>query len=318
MQRSIGVTLSAVVVFISSSFALLCGLFVALPFFIQGVLLLPNMSSSTAHGIGAVIVTIVLAFAAWGFASGVGLIRLREGARVSTIAYGAFLILIGVLLMLGYLIPLIHGEIRSRQGVDFYLCMAVFYGFVATIGGFFLYFFNRCSVMGQFRAAQTAFISPPTSVAAARILSRPVPITILAWFFIVVGVLAPFSLLFHGPVPVFGYVLTGVRASGFSAMLSILGLAAAFGLFRLRPWGWSLAIYMTLFRLLSDLTTLLLPGAWARFEEAIRLSEAKRGMVLQPSAFTLFPLWLPVLFTCIYLLAFVWVLLAYRNAFRSP
>src|SRR5215831_3313196 len=173
MQRSIGVTLSAVVVFVSSSFALLCGLFVALPFFIQGVLPLPNMSSSTAHGIGAVIVTIVLAFSAWGLSSGVGLFRLREGARVSTLAYGAFLILIGVLLMLGDLIPLVHGEIRSRQGFDFYLCMAIFYGFIATIGCFFLYFFNRRSVKDQFRAAQTAFISPQTNVAGARISSHP-------------------------------------------------------------------------------------------------------------------------------------------------
>lgn len=112
MKRSTGVTLSAVLVFFGSAMALLVGFFL-----VAALKFAPHGSIPTPFLRGALIFdgALDLAFVAWGIASGVGLIRLRQWARMSMLVFSGMMIVFSLIPML--IIPFVPLQIGA-EGTD--------------------------------------------------------------------------------------------------------------------------------------------------------------------------------------------------------
>jgi len=275
MYRSVGVTVSAVVVFIGSASMLLMAAFSALAFVI-----LRNMPPQPVFVRYSMIgvATVELAFAIWGILSGIGLLRLREWARISMVVFGVLLLVVGLPGLV--FIPLMplgpQGNVPENFVLMFKLGMGAFYGVLAALGGGWLYFFNKRTVKDQFRSVPQGTPEPVSS----RV--RPLSISIIGWFLTVTSVLVLPVLLLRFPLFFFGTLFTGAHAQ--LIMLAWCGLqfAAGVGLLRLRPWGRTLALCTFSLGMLNGLITILVPGSQARLLQAMTLTMQRLGVPWPP------------------------------------
>src|SRR5260370_35682341 len=122
------------------------------------------------------------------------------------------------------------------------------------IGMWWLILFNRKSVKTQFAGqGESADLGLPRKPAC------PLPISVLAWFYVasVLNLVFLPLLPFHIPLFVFGY---GLPASAGRIALIITSLAfavAGVGLLKLKPWSCSLTIGLQLFWLASGVVSAL-------------------------------------------------------------
>src|ERR1700678_1432915 len=155
MRRPAAVTMTAVAVFIGSGLALLSGALM-----ISACAVLPVAESTPAftRGAGLIMSIFMLGLAACGIATGISLLEVREWARISVIVFSGLLLVMavpGLLMMLvmplpippasaippgDSTIPLEHLMTAVRVG------MAIFYGLLALLGGWWLYFFNTLAI----------------------------------------------------------------------------------------------------------------------------------------------------------------------------
>ncbi|MGH9574247.1 MAG: hypothetical protein ACRD40_12050 [Candidatus Acidiferrales bacterium] len=324
MQRSIGVTLSAVLVFTGCGFTLLLlGL---------GVLALaltrqPNVNLPIVHVILIFEVVFGFAFAAWGIASGLGLLNLREWARISMVVFSALMLFFSLipLLIFAFLpIPQFPG---TPPNFVFFMRVGVslFYGFFAALGGFWLYFFNRRNVREQFRPlpsvdlvtamsnAQEIWVTPSEATP-----HRPILIVLVAILFLLGSCIFPFIYLLHSPMFFFGVALQGGTAAVCMAVFAVLGLVAGVGLIRLRPWGWVAALAYQALGLVNMACLVFIPGASDRMFEAITQYESARGMPPMPAdlAFSMVIMRISLIFGIVFGVGILWALFAYRRSFR--
>src|SRR5580704_4781792 len=151
MQRPAGITISAVIVLIGSGLALLSAALMILVFAVM-----PAAESTPAftRGAGLIMSIFMLGFAAWGIASAVNLLQLREWARISMIVFSALLLVMGVpgLLMM-LVMPLPTPPASAYPPGDTMpspehlmtavrVVLAVLYALLALLGGWWIYFFN--------------------------------------------------------------------------------------------------------------------------------------------------------------------------------
>jgi hypothetical protein len=149
MGRTAGIIFSAVMIYIVGLITFLFG----------GVTM--SMAISDASGAGsargyfgpfAIPAAIVLiGLGGWGIASGVGIGKMREWARISMLAFGAILFVIAVFGMLEMILDP-HAGVTYLEGVyagSIRVEMMAFFAWLAALGGFWLYFFSRNSVKVQ-------------------------------------------------------------------------------------------------------------------------------------------------------------------------
>jgi hypothetical protein len=240
VNRTVGVTVSAVFVFIGSGLTLL---FVA--FACVGLWAIWSGASGSEMAEQPPFVKqfmlfsvgLVLGAAAWGIASGVGLLRLREWARVSMLVFSALLALfcLGSILFVWFLPLPPNPEIPAQQMRFIHFGLTLFYGLFAAVGVGWLYFFNTNSVKEQFRQR----ITPDGLVLHP--LTRPVSITVVAWFLLVLGAISPIELLIPFPVIIFGVVFTGHASRIVLMIYCVIELLAGVGLLKLKLWARGLA-----------------------------------------------------------------------------
>ena len=335
MQRSTGITISAILVFVGSGFTLL-------PAFVAAFLAAFAHTSRASHflpkpllWVGAIV---YLGLATWGIATGVGLLRLREWSRVSQLIFSALLVLAVVGAMM---LPFINfpvppndpdPEFTRRVMSSMKIGLAGFYGVLASLGAWWLYYFNKGSVRAQFRSAQFqaapvlgvalpesvhptpphSFIVPPPAATSA----RPVSISVVAVLLLVGSAMLPLSLLYRAPVWLFGFFVSGWRASLIVALLGLAHLAAGVGLLKLKPWARILAICIAIFSLLNILLTVFLPGSQSRWDRAMQAIMDKWGM---PATITMphLPVWLMMLPAVPVALAELYFLITEKAAFST-
>jgi hypothetical protein len=315
MQRSTGITVTAVLAFVGSGFALLAAFGVALV-----SVILP--ASRAAYGPPRTVLLIgviyYLAVAAWGISTGVGLLKLREWARISELIFSALLVLgvgagVAVLFIPFPTTPNDANPALTAHVMSFTrIGMAAFYGLLAVLGAWWLYYFNQSSIRAQFRAPQVpavaltatalpAFGVPPAPPLGSFVLpppadtpARPVSISIIAVLLLFGAAMMPLSLLFRTPLLFFGFLLSGWRGYLLALALSATNLAAGVGLFKLKLWARTLAICATIFNILNVTFTVLLPGSQSRWDQLMQSTYEKWGL---PSNIPVphFPLWLTML-----------------------
>ncbi len=197
-----------------------------------------------------------------GIATGVGLIYLRNWARISILIWGGvFTFFAAVGIPFAFVLPKISPPNApelpesSQQLVQWILVFM--YGLPLVIGIWWLILFNRKSIKAQFIAARG-----PVEASLPQRPRCPLPVAVLAWFYvgsILNAVFLPFIPL-RIPVFLFGLLLPA-KAGLTVLILTVLGFfVAGVGVLKLKPWGYSLMIGLQMFWLASSAVSMLSPN----------------------------------------------------------
>jgi hypothetical protein len=231
--------------------------------------------------------------AVWGIATGVGLLRLKNWARISTLAFSVLLILMGcfgglVTAMMplpstptSSLDPAVISAIRIFTGA-FWLALL-------GIAIWWLVFFTRVSVKAQFARPQSLAtdglpLPPPALSGAMQVVpaipqqqgsQRPTSITIIAWLLLAGCVLMPLNILLHAPAIVFTKLLTGWAAALCYLVYAVIHFFTGMGLLRLKLWARQVAIALYSFGFINMIAFYFTPGGHARF---LALTESQNSM----------------------------------------
>src|SRR5260370_1820109 len=204
----------------------------------------------------------MMCLAIFGIATGIGLILLRNWARISALIWGGLSVFVGAIgIPIVFFIPLVpranvtNLSADGMQAVRWILLF--FYGLPLIAGIWWLILFNRKTVKAQFAATTTT-----SAVSGQTQKSRcPLPIAVLAWFYItsILNLLFLPFLPFHVPTFVFGRVLPG-SAGAAVLILRRLAFAVSGGrLLKLKPWGSALTPRLQLFWLSRGPAAMLNP-----------------------------------------------------------
>jgi hypothetical protein len=292
MKRSGGVTFSAVLFFLGGGFQLLSGLlFTAV--FLVGTRTSFSDYGDTAHFAGAILIgamVFMIALGGFAIATGIGLLRIRNWARISTIVFAALLLLVSLpgLAMIPVLPLNNNPEMPTQIILAMRIGLGVFYGLFGALGGWWLYYMNSRAVKAQFGSAQVPsatsaarpyptladFPDLPPSPAARR---RPVSITIIAVLLLIGAAAVPLSLLMMRalqlppyPTPFMGFGLQGSGVTCFAVTFCILSTLAGIGLLKLKLWGRTLAIFCFSFTILNSVVNFLHPEPMIRMQKIIQ------------------------------------------------
>jgi ABC-type antimicrobial peptide transport system permease subunit len=329
MKRPAGVTISAVIVFIGSGLTLLSAAFMLLGF---AGMPADNMPAFTRDA-GFIMSIFMLGFAAWGIATGINLLQLRAWARISMIVFSGLVLVMavpGLLMMLVMPLPvppapaISTGEVMppmEQLMTAVRIGMAILYGWLAVLGGWWLYLFNSRPIKEHFRSAGATMpastwapaVLAPTALPGSR--KRPVSITIIAYLALVGACMFPILNILHLPLTFLGFFFTGGKAALIVIGYMSVQLLMAYGLLKLEKWGRSLAIYYFNFAIFNSIISVILPGAQARYEEATAAMQTSIG--LPPTPFQL-PIWFSLVFSLPMIAIQLWFVVTRRQAFEGP
>lgn len=314
VNRSAGVTASAVLLFIGSALNILCcGLMVL------GLAVLPNERRPAPAASMLVFVAIFyLATAAWGIASGVGLLNLKEWARISTLIIGALLAFFCLVSLLFALIiplpqdpsvpPATYAAVRGFIA----LVLAVPVG----IGAWWLFYLNRKAVKQEFQGAriESATIGGARieGAAIASKSTRPLSISIIGWYLVVSAICCIWILFLPIPIFFFYFLLKGQTARFVFLGMAVLQVVMGVGLLKLKNWARIASICYFAFFGVNGVAMVLIPGNSARFNAA--MNETQRMFGAPPSPIHV-PLWVGLFFTLPLSIAIPWFLVARSHAF---
>jgi hypothetical protein len=311
MNRSMGVTVSAVLVFIGSALTLLFGAFSMLAF--VTIRNMPPQPAFVRYFMAGVAVFEV-AFAIWGILSGIGLLHSREWARISMLVFSGLLLFFNLPgLLIVPLLPMPQPEnVPGNFVFAIKLGMGIFYGLLAALGGSWLYLFNKKTVKSQFVRGET---SVPSLAHPSR---RPLSITIIGWLLVLVPIFALPTLSLRFPVLFLGMVLGGWRAALVMLAWGGAQFAAGVGLLKLRPWGRTLSICVLMFGLFNVLVTILLPGGQARFDQMIAAIQARMGIPMTTIPGLMNSSWrVGLLFGVAFVAVQLWFVVTRKQAFHA-
>lgn len=303
MKRSIGVTISAVVTVLGSVLTALFGVLILVSFNLSrgGRPDMPPYASVA----GLAIAGLLLVLAAWGVTTAIGLIRLRRWARVSILVFSVLMVLtFGSTAVVMAVVPLPSlPSLPSGLMTGVRIGIVCIYGILALIGGWWLYLFNRASVVAQFAPG------PPPA--------RPLSVSMIAWLLLCGGVFCFVYTWLPFPAILFGITITGWSAKAAYLVLSLLQLWLGVGLLRLRPLSRVVTIGFFVFGALNGLSFALLPGSAARMMQAMAALPASMRQA-PPADFPL-PL-VPIAVTTVITCSIpIWFLVRSRTAFlKAP
>lgn len=313
-NRSAGVTAIAIFQFLGSALLLAMAALMAFAMFVA-----PTPPANDAqlppHFFTAMRVVLPLFYAlpaVWGIVTAVGLLQLKNWARISTIVISILLIVFGAFGMLTSMVFFLKPP--AGNGVDpkmFAVIGAVAAMFALAeigIGVWWMVFCNRAGVKAQFLPqlyplphqgqgaapyamdmphtatppppsltapadlTSTAFPTPPT-VAATR-TERPLSISIIAWFMLVSCLFIPIALFVHPPLALFLTILTGWQSFLFMLISGALNVLIGIALLKMKPLGRLIAIGYFVFGLLNVAVFYFAPGRNARLQKLLDLQQS--------------------------------------------
>ena len=275
-NRSASVTVAAVVALLGSLFLLLC---FTVAFFAFLLVKLPGPTSEVSPFVrNAMLATqgFMMCLSLFGFATSIGLIYLRNWARISILIWAGMLVFFGGIgIPIAFLMPIPSTPnapdlpAESMQAVR--LIFLAIYGMPLLIGIWWLILFNRKTVKAQFvGAAGSADPAVPRKPAC------PLPISVLAWFHIssILNLLFLPFLSFRVPVFVFGRVLPGRVALAVLIFSCFAFFVSGVGLLKLKPWSYSLTIGLQVFWIASTAVSVLSPNYSAVMDSFLKEMQA--------------------------------------------
>ena len=281
MKRSGGVTAAAVVLIVGSSLlVLMAGMVGLLP-------LLPQPANEqNPFGVGFFYfeAVFILAIAGWGIATAVGILRLRNWARISILVISG--IAVAMLLFSGLSMLLIVPMLRREPGMPagaiavFAAIELIFLCVPLGIAIWWLVLFSLHSVRAQFEGsagtipAEMELIGTTVVSAPPRPPRIPVSILVIAIYFLAT---APFSLIYfvsplmkRMPMILFGQILPPRATWMYMCAVVIVHLTLGFGLVFRRSWAHPLTLMYCLFLLGNSAAAILRPSLIDRFMERVQ------------------------------------------------
>jgi len=291
MNRSAGVTVVAVFAVIGSTLMLLVGVLTS-----AAMLLGPHLPTQTP-GVSPQFFTVMAIMSlamyggmgAWGIATSIGLFRLKNWARISTIVFSVLLILtMGMGGLIAIFMPMpppaaTTGSESAAAGVR--LVMGAISATLVAIGVWWVVFLTRANVVRQFTA--TAIFPTPTGGALPATLPTtsvaqgpkpPLRVTVLAWLVLVGSAFLALCTYFSVPAIFFTKIFMGSAAKLYFGAFAIVALYVGIGLLRLDPMARLVAIGYFLFSFLNAAVFYLAPGADARIRSLMTSSQALFAM----------------------------------------
>jgi hypothetical protein len=275
-KRSASVTTAAVVAILCGLFLLLCCSVIFLGFLLAK---LPGAASEFPPAMRYMMLGaqgFMVGLSLWGVATGFGLLYLRKWARISILIWGGLSVFFGVCgIPIAYVMllspnpntPTLPVEgMQAIRGV-----LLVIYGLPFVIGVWWLILFNRKGVQAQF--AGSAFPADPSVPPKP---ACPLPIAVLAWFYISSILNLLFLPFFPSNVPVFvfGLILPGTMGRAILILSFLAFFAAGVGLLKLKPWSYTLILVLQLFWLASTAVSMLRPTYKAAMQSFLEQYEA--------------------------------------------
>jgi hypothetical protein len=217
---------------------------------------MPPFVKSTA----VAIMVLFAGLAIFGIFTSVGVLHLRNWARISMLIWGGVMAAFcGLALPFATFVPMPEAPAESPMALPFVrILLIVVYGIPFLIGVWWLFLFNQRSVKEQFLPVAT---SDDQLTAPAR-PRCPLPLAILAGFSIAS---ASFSLLlpftnFPVNVILFGHRFHGAIGVVLFYLSAGLLLAGAIGMLRLKRWSYPLMLGQYFFWMASGTITLVSPN----------------------------------------------------------
>ena len=251
---------------------------------------MPGLRATTAAIMG-----IFFAVTIWGAFSGVGLIRLRNWARVSVLVWSGIAAPICVLAILFVaFLPMPPSPNPTVMRTMIHVFTVLFYGGPLAIAVWWLILFTRPKVVAQFKpvamaagpgdpfgaipmtmavdgsAAPVAYAVPPPLPGP----SIPLPIIVLSCFFLLSSLSVFFIFFTHMPAMVFGHAYTGLTGSVIYGSWCLLYAIAGVGMLRRVSWTYTLAIALQILGIVSGIITLLSPN----FDNVMRRAISTTGL----------------------------------------
>ena len=230
----------------------------------------------------ATIIFVAMFFvAAFGIFTGIGLLQLKNWARISALVWAGISTFFSALAQV-FILILPFPVVPNAQGANMAAVkgmLAIFYALPIVIGVWWLILFNQKKTKELF--SRTREIPNPAAPAGPRC---PLPLAILAGFMLF-SVLSMFLVPFmHVPVTMifFGERLKGEFGAFLFAAFAVLTLAAAIGLLTLKRWGYWLAFGLYGFTLISGTVTALRSNYGANMREIfseMKMPEASGPML---------------------------------------
>lgn len=326
MKRSAGVVAAALVAMLGSAFMLLMALLTVLSVVLSRFL--PQQNGIAAAGTAAVtaIALFYLALGGGGFATALGVLKLRPWARIPMIIFGGFTAFTCVFTgLLVFFIPMPavpNSNLTPADWSHVRVVTVAMFAIPAAIGVWWLVLFNLRSTRQQFTAGAPAAASLPPPIptdAASRPAvpaagpARPVSITIIACLYLLGALSLPYTLMGNHPAIFLGRLVWGRSATALVLLTLAATLYAGIELLRLRPAARIVGICLTLYGVLNSLLFVLLPGADARFGEM--MSTMQVPTVLPMSAF-LTIIRFSMLAGAAVSIVILWILIANKSVFR--
>lgn len=275
-KASPAVLAAAVVALLASLLFLLGSSFAFLAFSLSK---LPNISPDlppSARTVMLVMTEFMIGLSIFGLATGIGLILIKNWARISVLIWGGVSIFFGVLgIPIAFLMPLSAppgapelppGSVQLMRWV-----LLAIYGLPLAVGVWWLILFNRGRIKAQFAGATT-----PSDSAVPRKPRCPLPIAVLAWIYvtsILNLLLFPFVPV-HAPIFLFGKLLPDRFGPAVLVLSCLAFTVSGFGLLKLKPWSYSLTIGLQVFWLTSTAVSMLRPNFKAVMQSFLEQIEA--------------------------------------------
>jgi hypothetical protein len=303
-RRPLGVTLAAVAAILGAALFVLMGLGMLITVFVPT----PQPGPPAfLRAVSFVMCFVMLGFAGWGITTAVGLFRLRVWSRWSILVFSALLAFMGgsSALMIS-IIPMPPTPQVSQQimtGIK--IGMAAFYGVLALIGAFWLYYFNSARVRTQFG----------TDAATDGPGGRPLSVSVIAWLMLVGGVICIGGAFSPFPGMMFGLMFTGWAGRAFYLGFAAIEIWLGVGLLRLNPLSRVLAIVMFGAGILNSVLFAILPGHSERLRIAL---DSLPFSTPQPAGFDPFASIVPgIIMGSLVSVIPIWFLIARRHAFTK-
>jgi hypothetical protein len=244
----------------------------------------PEALPASVKSIAMAVMLFFMAVAVFGVFSGIGLLRLKNWARISALVWAGITVFFSASTLL-FILFIPFPTPPGQQPMPLVLVKAfmfIFYGTPLGIGIWWLILFNRPGIRAQFFGTGL-----PDQLAEPTGPRCPLPVVVVAAFLVFSFVTVLAFPLFRIPLPVivFGRMVHGPLGFGIFALTALLSLAAAIGLLKLKRWSYPLILGLQSFWLLSGAVTFLSSS----FERNMQLVYSEMHL---PEAYTISQMYL--------------------------
>jgi hypothetical protein len=282
-RPSAAVTAAGIIAIVGSAFSVFGALLGLVATLIAPLLSARSPTPAFAQTIAVATMIFFLAVAVFGIFTGVGLLRLRNWARISALVWAGISVPMSAFVLLAFaMVPMPPPPNTSANVMHLIRgFLLLFYGIPLGLGVWWLILFTRKAIAAQFTALIGEGGAIPVGIPSEPLLpaqrSLPLPITVLACFFLVSSLSIGFVFWTHVPAMLFGFAVRGPAGAGIYALWCLLFAASGIGVLKRTRWSYSLAIGLQIFGLLSGGVTLLSPKYGAIMQETISSMNVPSG-----------------------------------------